>query len=202
MLMELVDGVVREHGVDRDSIYVAGLSAGAGMAVVLAALHPDRLAGAAAHSGVPYAAAASEEEAAAVLAGRGPPVAELSDRMEEAMPPGAELPRLLAVHGTADEVVSPENTRRLAAAWLLVQGRMPSEPDESERGRGGPAPYAYDWRRWSAGDRPPVETWLVEGMGHAWSGGSPDGTWADPAGPDATAAILRFFGLVRDGHEQ
>ena len=201
MLMELLDEVVHDQGVDRDSIYAAGLSAGAGMAVVLAALHPDRFAGVAAHSGVPYASVASEDEAVAVLAGRGPPVAELADRMKEAMPPGAELPRLIAIHGTADEVVSPENTRRLAAAWLLVQGRSSSEPDESERGRGGRAPYAYDRRRWSAGDPAPVETWLVEGLGHAWSGGSSDGTWADPAGPDATAAVLRSFGLVRDGPE-
>ena len=45
-----------------------------------------------------------------------------------------------------------------------------------------------------AGDgRPIVETWLVPGMGHAWSGGDPRGTHTDPAGPDATEDMLRFL---------
>lgn len=197
-LMDLVERVTRAHGLDRDSTYVAGLSAGAGMAVVLATLHPDRFGGVAAHSGVPYAAARSEKGAAAVLAGNVPPPAALASRMEEATPDGAGLPRLLAIHGTGDQVVSPENGRRLAAAWLAARGRPSAAPDRTVEGEGGDAPYPYRRHRWTAGDAPPVEAWLIEGLGHAWSGGDPAGTWVDPAGPDATRAVLRFFGLLEE----
>ena len=38
-----------------------------------------------------------------------------------------------------------------------------------------------------------VEYWLVHGMGHAWSGGCARETYADPSGPDATAAMYAFF---------
>ena len=41
--------------------------------------------------------------------------------------------------------------------------------------------------------QPVIESWLVQGMGHAWSGGDTRGTHTYPAGPDATEAMLRFL---------
>ena len=46
----LVDALVDEHGFDASRVYVAGLSAGAGLASLLALHHPDRFAAVALHS--------------------------------------------------------------------------------------------------------------------------------------------------------
>ena len=54
--------------------------------------------------------------------------------------------------------------------------------------------HAYTRSQWT--DRRGVlmhELLEVDGLGHAWSGGAPGGSYTDPRGPDATEAIWRFF---------
>ena len=38
-----------------------------------------------------------------------------------------------------------------------------------------------------------IECWMIEGAQHAWSGGHPGGSYADPLGPNASAAMVGFF---------
>jgi len=49
---------------------------------------------------------------------------------------------------------------------------------------------AVQWRGVNNGF---VDTWIIEGLGHAWSGGSKEGTFTDDKTPDASRAIVEFL---------
>ncbi len=171
----LVAGIAREvtaaRRVDPRRVYVAGVSAGAAMAINTAVAYPELFAAAGAHSGVAYRAATTVPQALAAMQ-RGAAVPD-SIAAAQAVP-------LIVFHGAADPVVKPENGRQLAAQWARAGGLKDFQRhavDTATRDVYGPF----------------LEVWTVEGLGHAWSGGSPEGTYTDARGPDATREMLRFF---------
>lgn len=215
ILAEMIEAVAADREVDRRRIYLSGISAGGAMALVLAATRPDLFAAVAVHSGVPYGAARGQEEALAAMGGGGASVAVLVARLRGALD-GREPPPLLLLQGTADPAVHPSNARRAALArWLAGAdgetgqgaggeagpeagaGEEPSLPDPDVQAR-GTADGGLEWSRraWHHDGAPAVEWWEIEGLGHAWSGGDPAGSYTDSRGPDASAVVTGFFRRV------
>jgi poly(hydroxyalkanoate) depolymerase family esterase len=175
ILAGLAQALAAEYAVPRGRVFVAGLSAGGAMAAVLANAYPEVFAAVGVHSGLPHGSANDALSALAAMRGEhgaGP------------APVGVPVP-LIVFHGDADAVVHPTNGDRLAAA-----GREWGAP----RARRGTA-NGRDFSRFveHAAGIPALEYWVVEGAGHAWSGGNPEGSFADPTGPDASAEMVRFF---------
>jgi poly(3-hydroxybutyrate) depolymerase len=94
----------------------------------------------------------------------------------------------IVFHGDRDTTVHPRNGEQ-----VILEAVDPTTAASVERGQvpGGHA-YTRTVLRDAAG-RVFLEHWLVHGAGHAWSGGSPSGSYTDPKGPDAARAMLRFF---------
>ena len=181
--------------IDRDRVFLAGMSAGGAMAAILAATHPELFAGLAVHSGLPYAAATSQEAAFEAMA-RG--ARDGDGRLEvlgATREPDRTMPTIV-IHGSSDAIVSPVNGERLVEQWLAGNGLAAQDAHEVARERvvGG---HAYTRSRWrDRRGRPAVEYLDVAGLGHAWSGGAAGAAWSDARGPDASAAMWEFFDAV------
>ena len=176
ILAGMVRGVTDAHGVDPTRVYVAGLSAGGAMAAILGDAYPDVFAAVGVHSGLPTGAAHDVSSAFAAMQGQPCPAA-----------PGAAKPSppTIVFHGDQDSTVHPVNGERVLARSTRAAH---VEVLRGEQGRA----YTHHLHRDAQG-HVQAEHWIVHGAGHAWSGGSAQGSYTDPAGPDASAEMLRFF---------
>ena len=178
--------VMTEFAVDPARVYVAGLSAGGAMAAILSAAYPELYAAAGIHSGLPHAAAADLPSAFAAMRGGPGPSGAKRPRVKGA---GGRV-RTIVFHGASDRTVDPSNADAiLADARAGVAGPV---HETREAGTAGGLAYARTLVSDAHGS-PHAEYWAVDGLGHAWSGGSPDGSFTDRRGPDASREMLRFF---------
>jgi poly(hydroxyalkanoate) depolymerase family esterase len=176
--------VMRDHAVDPRRVYVAGLSAGGAAAAIMGHAYPDLYAAVGVHSGL--ACGAAQDVASAFAAMRqGAPGAKL--RSGNA---GRVIPTIV-FHADRDSTVHHRNGDQVIAQ----SGAIPPAGLRTEIERGQvPGGHAYSRTiHRDDGGRAMLEQWLVHGGGHAWSGGSPAGSYTDPRGPEASREMLRFF---------
>ena len=181
--------VMHDYSVDARRVYVGGLSAGAAAAAVMGATYPDLYAAVAVHSGLACGVADDLISAfAAMRQGdlRCSSASREASKINEDQQPFVPT---IVFHGDRDTIVHPRNadhviTRSMRTADLqkkIHRGQVP----------GG---HAYTCTiHTDANGQAILEQWCIHGAGHAWSGGSPTGSYTDPRGPDAAKEMLRFF---------
>ncbi len=188
ILAGIVADVARDHRVDPARVFVAGLSAGAAMAVILGQTHPELFAAVGAHSGLPSGAAHDVGSAFMAMNGAKPVFGSAPARA--ATTSRGPSPRTIVFHGDQDATVVARNGEAIVAQ--AVAGGVPLAPAAAARGSAQGRAYTRTVYADDAG-RARVELWLLHGGAHAWSGGSAQGSYTDPSGPDASAEMVRFF---------
>ncbi len=174
--------IMRDYSVDSKRVYVGGLSAGAAAAAIMGATYRDLYAAIGVHSGL--ACGAAIDLPSAFIAMRQGGGFDGNAMLDD----GPPVPTIV-FHGDRDVTVHPNN-----ADQILEQcTKTTSTKKKVHRGR-VPGGHAYTRTiHVDASGRGIFEHWNIHGAGHAWSGGSPVGSYTDPRGPDATREMLRFF---------
>lgn len=183
ILAALTRKLKQEFGLGRNEVFVAGLSAGGAMATILADVYPDVFSAAGVHSGLARGAAydvlsaMSAMQSGSAFDGIAPVVTSRSRRV-----------RRIIFQGDHDSTVHPSNASMIVAS-VMGRDAVPTKIGKrSVRGRG------YSRSDFAGSDGTvQVELWMIEGAGHAWSGGRVAGSYTDNKGPDASAQMMRFF---------
>ena len=184
LIMKAIDQVCLLYSVDRSRIAVAGLSAGASMAALLATKHPERFKAVVMHSGVPPGSAHSTMSALGAMRGRRQAQPVLAKPTIEP----ASWPPLLVIHGGIDPVVSAKNGRDAVHLWADACGAQASQARNVQRGQR----HAMTVTDFMLGRRIMVTLVEVDRLGHAWSGGATKQPFSDARGPDASRMAWAF----------
>ena len=180
----LTKEIVANYNLDPRQVFVAGLSAGGAMAAVLGATYPDLYSAIGVHSGLAFKSASDVVSAFAAMRGDLGSPRGVGTRDDK----DANRIRAIVFHGDADQTVHPSNAEKVAAAY----GGHLGDVCEVTSGQIGGRPYTRTVIQNQSGHSR-TELWIIGGGGHAWSGGSVDGSFTDAAGPDASREMVRFF---------
>jgi poly(3-hydroxybutyrate) depolymerase len=172
------------------------MSAGRAMACVLAVRHSQLFAACAIHSGVMFGAATSPTQALAAMQS-GPSIAaiETARRLARKTSDSAVTVPTLVIHGDRDTTVNPVNADQIIEqlqAWAEfvdpTAGALSASGERRIDG-GGRTCRQHDYTQQG---RIVLRKFIVEGLGHAWSGGDIRYEFNDADGPDASRLILDF----------
>jgi poly(hydroxyalkanoate) depolymerase family esterase len=177
--------IMRDHKIDARRVYIAGLSAGGAAAAIMGEAYPELYAAVGVHSGLACGAARDLPSAFAAMSGNGPARAGSRVSTRGQLAPH-DVPTIV-FHGDRDTTVHPRN-----GAEVIARAGGDVEVLQRPQAQPGRGKFTRSVRR-DAGGRSVLELWEIHGAGHAWSGGSPAGSFTDPTGPDATREMLRFF---------
>lgn len=184
----MIAGVARkimdEYVVDAGRVFVAGLSAGGAMAVVLGRTYPDLFTAVGCHSGLAHGCAVGTGAAMQAM--------QYGDACG-AMDADGASPPMIVFHGDMDGTVHPRNGHGVVEQSIRLHGALGAAVEaHAEQGHSTGRSFTRETHRNATG-AVLTEHWTVHGSGHAWSGGNRRGSFTDANGPDASAEMMRFF---------
>ncbi|UOD30777.1 PHB depolymerase family esterase [Massilia violaceinigra] len=197
VIVGMVSQVLAAYGLDRSRVFICGMSAGAGMANIVALNHPELFAGLGLHSGPLYGAGHSTVGALGVMQhGNGARVDSAIAEVLERRPGFPSLPTIL-IQGDDDRVVRPVNQVHLRRQAMLVNDLPAATPVRVAHKAAGRSGLPYQLHDVYRGRKLVLRVARIAQLQHAWSGGDARLSFNSAAGPDASKMLVDFFGKHR-----
>jgi len=200
LIAAMVAQVQSKHGLDPSRTYLAGLSAGAGLAALLALNHPDQFAALGLHSAPVFGTADSAMGGYGAMQ-HGSAAHEAAAQTRVTAKPSLALKTglpVMLIHGSSDTVVRRLNLHQLTQQFRLINAGaitrvIPERKQYSARVGGSSPRHAWQSTTYYAGRKPQVVSCEITGLGHAWSGGDSNVPFSAREGPNASLMLWRFF---------
>ncbi len=192
LIAALIQSEVTRHGLDPERVYIAGLSAGASMAALVALRHPALIAAVAMHSG-PVVGDAHTAAAGLNTMRRGSikPLLPLVQSVADPAVFQLGMPAMI-LQGQMDPAVAPRNAKQLFEQFRALNG-LGAQDLPIERVLGLGTEKAYRRVDMLRGRKTVLRLCEITRVEHAWSGGDASVRYHARSGPDASALIWRFF---------
>ena len=161
------------------------------MSLILATTYPDVIAAAGVHSATAYRSATQGFSALGAMAAHG--------SMPDHELIGGEMAPVVVIQGTNDSVVRAPNGDRIVDQWLASREAAALTGLDRVRPLATTRALVVDGRRcirtrwYTARGRRVLEYWRIDGLRHAWSGGTRKAAFVDPTGPPAAEVMASFF---------
>jgi len=202
LIVGIIEHVAHNCPIDRSRIYIGGISAGAGMANIVALNHPQLIAAVGLHSGPVFGAGHNALGALGVMQHGAShrtdsAIAELLARS----PDFPAMPTIL-IQGEGDRVVRAINQTHLTRQSLLLN-RVPADSAVSVVLKPGGRPgsrnpaNAHRISDFRVGKKVLLRVAQIAHLAHAWSGGDASLAFNAKAGPSASKMMLEFFAQHR-----
>ncbi|NVN85605.1 MAG: PHB depolymerase family esterase [Rhodopseudomonas sp.] len=203
-IRQMIEQIAGAKNIDRQRIFVTGLSAGGAMTAVMLATYPEVFAAGAIIAGLPYGIANNVQQALNGMMQSPPRSArELGDLVRKASPHRGPWPKLSVWHGSADRTVHPSNADEIVKQWLDLH-QLPETPMALGKVDGYPRQI---W--WNADGETVVESYTITRMPHGTPLGvaanderyGVEGAFLIEAGISSSYHIANFFGLTGRIHQ-
>lgn len=192
--------IISRWHIDRQRVYVMGMSAGSFLSADVAAEYPDIFAASGENAGGAYADGTCLAQNVVAL-----PVTVSAQLAFSEMGPRARVVPRIVIGGDHDQGIPPACADKALLQGLRTDNLVMSGTQSAPIGlsptsvRKGQVPHGYSYTVSDYRDAHGClmgQRWLVHGMNHFWSGGSANPkwkSWTDPKGPSAAVASWRFF---------
>jgi poly(3-hydroxybutyrate) depolymerase len=194
----MIEKTIGAHAIDRDRVFITGLSAGGAMTAAMLATYPDVFAAGAIIAGLPYGTASNVQEAfESMFQGKSHIAKVWGDKVRRASSHRGPWPRVSIWQGDADATVKPINAESLVRQWTNVHG-VDAPPQENKVD-------GYPHKVWRRDGVDVVESYTITGMAHGTplataAHGGEAGPFMLEAGISSSYHIAKFFGLTGVAH--